>query len=304
MSEINAINILEKALNANHLHHAILLYGKSTIPLENVAREMASKLLKKSCHNHPDLFELRPEGKMRQIKIGKIEGEPEQNTMRKLLIDLRKTSALGEHKVAIIYEADRMNIHTANAFLKTLEEPTDKTTIFMLTTRPYDLLDTIKSRCIALRVDCPEEEIENPLWQTWIDDYKAWQKALMGGIGKEIKLQDAMMNCYGLLARFECIIEEILEENTSVDSTKEENLEEEMIEAIKTGERKAIRKRLFADIEKACVACALGGNGVPSVKISRVVEALEKASGLTELNMPDTIALEYFMLSSLRIWTR
>ena len=62
--------------------------------------------------------------------------------------------------------------------------------------------------------------------------------------------------------------------------------------------------KAIADIEKACVACVLGGNGVPSVKISRVVEALEKASGLTELNMPDTIALEYFMLSSLRIWTR
>ncbi len=304
MSEENAIKVLEKALNANRLHHAILLYGKSMSPLENVAHNIATQLFKKSYLNHPDLFELRPEGKMRQIKIGAIEGEPDQNTMRKLLRDLRQTSSLGVHKIAIIYEADRMNIHTANAFLKTLEEPPPQTTIFMLTTRPNDLLDTIRSRCIALRVDCPEEDIDNDFWTEWLEDYKTWQKALMGGIGKEIKLQDAMMNCYGLLARFETLIEEILNENTSVDDTKEENLDEEMIEAIKAGERRAIRKRMFADIEKACVACALGGNGVPSVKISRVVQTIEKASGLTELNMADTIALEYFMLSSLRIWTR
>ena len=303
MSEGNAVKILENAISANRLHHAVLLYGKVLQPLESVAKTIASKLLGKSCINHPDLFELRPEGKMRQIKIGTQEA-PEANTMRTLLKNLRQTSSLGGHKVAIIYEADRMNAATANAFLKTLEEPPAQTTIFMLTTRPNDLLDTIRSRCISLRVDCPDEEIDNELWQAWLEDYKSWQKALMGGIGRAIKLSEAMMQCYGLLARFETLIEEILEENTSVDATQEESLDEDMIEAIKTGERKAIRKRMFADIENACVRCALGGNGVPSVKISRVVEALEKSSGLTELNMSDTIALEYFMLSSLRIWTR
>ncbi len=304
MSEENAIKVLENAMASNRLHHAILLYGKALTSLESVAKHIATKLLQKSCINHPDLFELRPEGKMRQIKIGSSEGEAEPNTMRRLLKNLRQTSALGVHKVAIIYEADRMNIVTANAFLKTLEEPSENTTIFLLSARPNDLLDTIRSRCISLRIDCPNEEIDNDLWKQWLEDYKMWQKALMGGIGRVIKLSDAMMQCYGLLARFETLIEEILEENTSVDDSKEENLEEEMIDAIKSGERKAIRKRMFADIENACVSCALGGNGVPSVKISRVVEALEKSSGLTELNMSDTIALEYFMLSSLRIWTR
>lgn len=304
MSEQKAVEILERAFYSNRLHHAILLYGKALQPLENVAKTIADKLFERSHINHPDLFELRPEGKMRQIKIGSPEGEPEQNTMRGLLRNLRQTSSLGVHKVAIIHEADRMNVATANAFLKTLEEPPPQTTIFMLTTRPNDILQTILSRCISLRVDCPEDEIDNDLWQQWLEDFKAWQKALMGGIGRAIKLSDAMMQCYGLLARFEVLIEEILDENTSVDDTKEENLDEEMVEAIKAGERRAIRKRMFADIENACVSCALGGNGVPSVKISRVVEALEKSSGLTELNMADTIALEYFMLSSLRIWTR
>lgn len=304
MSEENALKILSRAADSNRLHHAILLYGRANRPLENIASALATKLLQRSCINHPDLFELRPEGKMRFIKIGSPEGEPEKNSMRALLKNLRQTSALGVHKVAVIHEADRMNNATANAFLKTLEEPPPQTTIFMLTTRPNDLLETIRSRCIALRVDCPEEEIQNEGWKIWLDDYKNWQKALMGGIGTAIKLPDALMQCYGLTARFEAILAEILEESTSVDESKMEELDEEVVEAIKTGEKKSIRKKMFADIENACVACALGGNGVPSVKIARAVETLEKASGLAELNMPESAALEFFMLSSLRIWTR
>lgn len=304
MPDNRAVKILDNAIKAGRLHHAVLLYGSSLHPLEEAAKETATKLFGRTWVNHPDLFELRPEGKMRQIKIGSPDGEPEPNTMRRLLKSLRQTSALGVHKVAIIYEADRMNQVTANAFLKTLEEPPAQTTLFILSTRPNDILETIRSRCVALRVDCPDDKIDNPDWQTWLADYSAWQKSLAGGIGRAISLGDAMMQCYGLLARFETLIAQILEEETSIDNSKEENLDEEMIEAVQAGERRAIRKRMFADIENACVACALGGNGVPAVKISRVVEALEKASGLTELNMADTIALEYFMITSLRIWTR
>ena len=304
MPDNRAVKILDNAIKAGRLHHAVLLYGNSLQPLEEAAKETATKLFGRTWVNHPDLFELRPEGKMRQIKIGSPDGDPEPNTMRRLLKNLRQTSALGVHKVAIIYEADRMNQVTANAFLKPLEEPPAQTTLFILTTRPNDILETIRSRCVALRVDCPDDKIDNPDWQTWLADYSAWQKSLAGGIGREISLGDAMMQCYGLLARFETLIAQILEEETSIDNSKEENLDEEMIEAVQAGERRAIRKRMFADIENACVACALGGNGVPAVKISRVVEALEKASGLTELNMADTIALEYFMITSLRIWTR
>lgn len=304
MPDNRAVKILDNAIKAGRLHHAVLLYGSSLQPLEEAAKETATKLFGRTWVNHPDLFELRPEGKMRQIKIGSPDGEPEPNTMRRLLKSLRQTSALGVHKVAIIYEADRMNQVTANAFLKTLEEPPAQTTLFILSTRPNDILETIRSRCVALRVDCPDDKIDNPDWQTWLADYSAWQKSLAGGIGRAISLGDAMMQCYGLLARFEMLIAQILEEETSIDNSKEENLDEEMIEAVQAGERRAIRKRMFADIENACVACALGGNGVPAVKISRVVEALERASGLTELNMADTIALEYFMITSLRIWTR
>ncbi len=308
MSNPKALDILLGALRAGRLHHAILLYGSSISALEDVAMQVAQRLLGSDPKKHPDLFELRPEGKMRFIKIGsdsdKVGGDWPPNTMRRILRDIAQTSNKGGNKVAVVFEADRMNGAAANAFLKTLEEPPAGTTIFMLSTRPNDLLDTIRSRCISLRVDSETEPLADEDWRKWIDDFKNWQKSLMGGIGRKITLADAMMRCYGLLARFDSILSRLTDEASDIGESESEELDEDVIDAIVAGERRALRKRLFADIEDACVSCALGGDGVPAVKLSRAVEALEKSSGFTELNMPDTPALEYFMLTSIRIWGR
>ena len=308
MSNPKALDILLGALRAGRLHHAILLYGSSIQVLEDIAKQVAQRLLGSQPEKHPDFFELRPQGKMRQIKIGsdadKIGGDWPPNTMRRLLKEISQTSNRGGNKVAIVYEADRMNYSAANAFLKTLEEPPRGTTIFMLTTRPNDLLDTIRSRCISLRADSDPLPLDDPQWKKWLDDFKDWQKALMGGIGVKIKLLDAMMRCYGLLARFDKILSRLTDQAADIGEAESEELEDDVIDAIVAGERRALRKRLFGEIEDACVSCALGGNGVPAVKLARAVQALEKAAGLTELNMPDAPALEYFMLTSIRIWGR
>ena len=308
MSNPKALDILLGALRAGRLHHAILLYGSSIQVLEDIAKQVAQRLLGSQPEKHPDFFELRPQGKMRQIKIGsdadKIGGDWPPNTMRRLLKEISQTSNRGGNKVAIVYEADRMNDSAANAFLKTLEEPPNGTTIFMLTTRPNDLLDTIRSRCISLRADSDPLPLDDPQWKKWLDDFKDWQKALMGGIGVKIKLLDAMMRCYGLLARFDKILSRLTDQAADIGEAESEELEEDVIDAIVAGERRALRKRLFGEIEDACVSCALGGNGVPAVKLARAVQALEKAAGLTELNMPDAPALEYFMLTTIRIWGR
>lgn len=308
MSNPKALNILLGALRAGRLHHAILLYGESLDALEETAKAVAQRLLGSAPDKHPDLFTLRPQGKMRLIKIGsdsdKIGTEWPPNTMRRLLREISQTSNRGGNKVAIVYEADRMNAAAANAFLKTLEEPPKGTTIFMLTTRPNDLLDTIRSRCISLRVDSDAEPLDDEQWRAWLDDFKNWQKSLMGGVGVKIPIADAMMRCYGLLARFDKILSRMTDEVADIGEAETEELDADVIDAIVAGERRALRKRLFGEIEDACVSCALGGNGVPAVKLSRVVDALEKSAGFTELNMPDTPALEYFMLNSIRIWGR
>lgn len=53
----------------------------------------------------------------------------------------------GKYRVLIIENADAMNSATANAFLKTLEEPPKNTVIILITERLPKLLPTIVSRC-------------------------------------------------------------------------------------------------------------------------------------------------------------
>ena len=63
-SEQRAYDILLTAYNARRLHHSILLYGPSLNGLEEVAKKLASQILKcADCTKHPDFFTLRPEGK-------------------------------------------------------------------------------------------------------------------------------------------------------------------------------------------------------------------------------------------------
>ncbi len=51
----------------------------------------------------------------------------------------------------VIDEADKMNDAASNALLKTLEEPPPTSHIFLITSRPDRLLQTIRSRCQTLR---------------------------------------------------------------------------------------------------------------------------------------------------------
>lgn len=67
----------------------------------------------------------------------------------------------------IIDDADKMNDAASNALLKTLEEPAATTYLFLITSRPDALLQTILSRCQTLRfAPIPAADIENYLLET------------------------------------------------------------------------------------------------------------------------------------------
>ncbi|HQU82351.1 MAG TPA: DNA polymerase III subunit delta' [Pyrinomonadaceae bacterium] len=67
----------------------------------------------------------------------------------------------------IIDEADKMNDAASNALLKTLEEPAPTTYLFLITSRPDALLQTIHSRCQTLRfAPVSAAEIEKHLLET------------------------------------------------------------------------------------------------------------------------------------------
>jgi DNA polymerase-3 subunit delta' len=90
---------------------------------------------------HPDVHWLRAESKLRQIRIAQV---------RELghAIYLKPTEA--RYKVGIVLGADRMNPESANAFLKTLEEPPTASLLILTSTEPDRVLETILSRCLRL----------------------------------------------------------------------------------------------------------------------------------------------------------
>src|SRR6185295_16155661 len=56
----------------------------------------------------------------------------------------------GRRRVYILDEAERLNEQAANSILKTLEEPPDTSLILLVTSKPYALIETIRSRCQML----------------------------------------------------------------------------------------------------------------------------------------------------------
>ena len=302
-----AVEVLERSLAQNRLGHGILLHGASLESLETIVRAIAANLLetKRDPFEHADCFTLRPSGRARLIKVGKTE---DNNTMRKLVIDIAKSSNQGGRKVGIVIDADRMNAASANAFLKTLEEPPAGTTLFLLTTRPYDLLDTIRSRCLNFRIPATIETIQHPDWATWVVAYREWLGRLLKGPNKKT-IPHIMMGAYGLNARFQTILKAMTSEAWKM---QKEALPDQVTadekDAMEVGLSKGYRKQLFGEIEKATAGFAreveaLNKGELPASALHRATEALERSAGLMEINFNQAAALELFFLSSLRIWT-
>jgi DNA polymerase-3 subunit delta' len=314
LRDSRAVEVLERSLAQNRLGHGILLHGESPDYLEEIVRAIAAKLLdtERDPYEHPDCFILRPQGKARMIKIGsesdRVGGEWPKNSMRRLVIDMQKSSNQGGRKVGIVFEADRMNVQSANAFLKTLEEPPAGTTLFLLTSRPYDLLDTIRSRCLNFRIPAGIETIAHPDWPAWTEDYHAWLNTLLQGPNKQT-IPHIMFGSYGLNARFQAILAEMTSSAWKAHKAElPEHVSSEEKDAMEAGMSRGYRKQLFGEIEKATVRFARAIESahpgqLPVAALERATRTLEHSAGLLELNFNQAAALEMFFLKSLRIWS-
>ena len=64
----------------------------------------------------------------------------------------------GGCRVFALIEAERMNDEAANLLLKTIEEPPPSLHVILATTRPYDLPETIRSRCAVVETAATDHE--------------------------------------------------------------------------------------------------------------------------------------------------
>ncbi|GAC19553.1 DNA polymerase III subunit delta' [Paraglaciecola arctica] len=152
---------LSNRIAADKLHHALLIQGPSGLGKSNFALELAQLLLCKarkgdevcgfcqSCllnaaNNHPDLHVVESD---KQIGVDQI---------RDAIKTLVSSAHMSGAKVLIIYHAHTMTESSANALLKTLEEPTANTFLLLTTDKPERILPTIRSRCEKLALPLPD----------------------------------------------------------------------------------------------------------------------------------------------------
>ncbi len=169
--------------------HAWLLHGPSGLGQYRLGLELTRAWLCEaptpqgacgqcaSCHaidvrTHADLFALMPETVMMALgwplsekaqadiddKKRKPSREIRVDAMRDAVEFSQRTSARGRGKAVLVYPAERMNHVTANALLKTLEEPPGDMRFVLASEAAHQLLPTIHSRCLAHTMTWPRED--------------------------------------------------------------------------------------------------------------------------------------------------
>lgn len=71
--------------------------------------------------------------------------------VREVIEMLSMKALLARYRVIIIDNAEQLNNHAANAFLKTLEEPPEDSLVILVSGAPDSLPDTVRSRCMTVR---------------------------------------------------------------------------------------------------------------------------------------------------------
>jgi DNA polymerase-3 subunit delta' len=146
-------------------------------------------------------------------------------------------------------------------------------------------------------------------WPPWLEDYRAWLGRLVEGAPDKRVLADHVFTAYGLVARFSAVLD--FATNAIWKEQKEklpEALSDDEEAAIETGIANGLRSRLFAEIEQATRAFALprliAGDASTRRAVIAAIRKLEHNAGLLRLNLNEAAALEDFLLSSLRLWTK
>lgn len=133
---------LRRAHSQGRLPHALLLTGAPGSGRRQLAWDIAGMVNQATASEieaHPDVRKLEPESKSRRILV-----EPFQEFCGFFFATSFKPGAV---KTGIIFDADRLHINAANAFLKTLEEPPANTLFILVTSNAGLLPATILSRC-------------------------------------------------------------------------------------------------------------------------------------------------------------
>ncbi len=156
---------LGKAIQSGAVSHAYIIEGDSNVDKMGFARAFCQALMCRempgvgcgrcvTCRkiadgNHEDLYVVEPDDTTASRSGA---SSIKDSAVEELQIRLKEKPTAGEHNMAVISDGDTMTARAQTRLLKTLEEPPEGTVIMILSENSEELLPTINSRCVNIRL--------------------------------------------------------------------------------------------------------------------------------------------------------
>ena len=145
-------NGIGKKLLVNHLlNYFYSKNNKQFYDLKNNEFKINNNLsLLISTNSHPNIFKIYKKRDKKIIDIDQI---------REMIHFTNQTSFNNERKFIVIEDINLLGNNSANALLKSIEEPNNNTYYILINNSEFKILETIKSRCLEFKINLINSEV-------------------------------------------------------------------------------------------------------------------------------------------------
>ena len=149
---LNGPKGIGKKLLVNHLLN--YFYSKNNEQFYNLKsseynqNNNLSKMI--SANTHPNIFKIKKKKDKKLIDIDQI---------REMIQFTNQTSFNNDRRFIVIEDINLMGINSANALLKSIEEPNNQIYYILINNSEFKILETIKSRCLEFKSNLKNSEV-------------------------------------------------------------------------------------------------------------------------------------------------
>ncbi len=165
-TETDSCGTCPSCVKYQKLAHPDLYFYFPTTTNDSVKKDPKSSLFLESWREYLNKTDVYPtqNGWYGHLGVGNKQGYIRKDDANELIAKIALKSYESEYKVVIFWMAEKMNEAASNKLLKTLEEPPDKTLIFLIAERYELLLATVRSRAQIVKIlPLKDEEIATAL---------------------------------------------------------------------------------------------------------------------------------------------